>query len=193
MEFFGALAGEPLKVCLRKLEKCDVYLGIIGQTYGTTEKRSGKSFTQLEYEHAKKLYRRKKLKDIWIFLPSDECAFPVKHTESDPKKMRKLTKFRELARRDTVDFYDSLDDLKLKVVIQCFKDKTGVNQISPTAALPDILRSGYDEYLDSTYDMISIEGVYFLPSAVLKSIDNVAYRQGFLDWQIAQTDAEEQG
>lgn len=55
MEYFGADSRTPLAVCLEKLSYCQVYVCIIGMRYGSVEKNSGKSFTEIEYERAKEL------------------------------------------------------------------------------------------------------------------------------------------
>jgi hypothetical protein len=40
----------------------------------------------------------------------------------------------------------------------------------------------YDEMLDELYSPISVGGVEFDPSRVLKELDPIAYRCGFNDW-----------
>lgn len=55
MEFFGADARAPLDVMLDKLSYCQLYIGIIGMRYGSVDKNTQKSYTELEYERAKEL------------------------------------------------------------------------------------------------------------------------------------------
>lgn len=55
MEFFGADARAPLDVMLDKLSYCQLYIGIIGMRYGSIDKNTQKSYTELEYEKAKEL------------------------------------------------------------------------------------------------------------------------------------------
>lgn len=53
MEFFGALPETPKEECLRLVRSANIYIGIFGMRYGTIDKNSGKSLTQLEYEEAR--------------------------------------------------------------------------------------------------------------------------------------------
>lgn len=55
MEYFGADERTPLDVMLDKLSYCQIYIGIIGMRYGSIDKVSNKSYTQLEYERAMEL------------------------------------------------------------------------------------------------------------------------------------------
>lgn len=55
MEFFGADERTPLDVMLDKLSYCQLYIGIIGMRYGSVDKATQKSYTELEYEKAREL------------------------------------------------------------------------------------------------------------------------------------------
>lgn len=55
MEFFGADTRTPLDVMLDKLSYCQLYIGIIGMRYGSVDKNTQKSYTELEYEKARDL------------------------------------------------------------------------------------------------------------------------------------------
>lgn len=52
MELFAAGDDEQMKVIRNWIDDSDVYMLIIGGRYGSVEKQSGKSYTQLEYEYA---------------------------------------------------------------------------------------------------------------------------------------------
>lgn len=117
MEFFSATGQPPIQVCLSSLEKCNVYLGIIGYQYGSIDKSTSKSYTQLEYEHARHLKGKKLLKDIWIFLPSSKCVLEKEYYDIDEMGIAKLNKFKNtLGTENTVEYYDSLEDLAVKIV-----------------------------------------------------------------------------
>ena len=74
MEYFGADERTPLDVMLDKLSYCQIYIGIIGMRYGSIDKATNKSYTQLEYERA-----------IELKLPSFVLVFLVLHAR-DPRK-----------------------------------------------------------------------------------------------------------
>jgi hypothetical protein len=55
MELFTAGDESQLKIIKRWIEESDVYMLLLGGRYGSVEPKSGKSYTQLEYEYAVKL------------------------------------------------------------------------------------------------------------------------------------------
>ena len=69
MEEFGARKTPPLQTCLAEVDLSDIYVGVIAFRQGSIEPKSGKSFTQLEYERANDLS-----KDILIYLIDEENA-----------------------------------------------------------------------------------------------------------------------
>lgn len=54
MEFFAAEPETPKEVCLREVRTSDLMILVIGDSYGSLDSESGKSFTHLEYEEAKR-------------------------------------------------------------------------------------------------------------------------------------------
>jgi len=52
MELFKAGNESQLKTIYKWIDESDVYMLILGGRYGTIEKQTGKSYTQLEYEYA---------------------------------------------------------------------------------------------------------------------------------------------
>jgi hypothetical protein len=111
MEEFGARPEAPLDTCLAEVEQSDIYIGIIGFRLGSVESRSGKSFTQLEYERARDLS-----KEILIYLIDDQNALvPVRYIDRG-FNWEKLEVFKKLLReRHTVDTFVSENDLAEKL------------------------------------------------------------------------------
>jgi len=108
MEHFGARPDAPLQTCLAEVEQSDVYVGILAFRAGTIDAETGKSFTQLEYEHALQLG-----KDILIYM-ADEHQARVRYIDVDVDLTlrEKLKAFKGLMReRHTVDTFTSPDDL----------------------------------------------------------------------------------
>ncbi len=52
MELFKAGNESQLKTIYKWIDESDVYMLILGGRYGSIESKSGKSYTQLEYEYA---------------------------------------------------------------------------------------------------------------------------------------------
>lgn len=112
MEKFGARPEAPLQTCLAEVEQSDVYVGIVAFRTGSIQALSGKSFTQLEYEHALQLR-----KEILIYL-ADEQQTKVRYTDIDVdlSLREKLGAFKGVLReRHTVDTFTTPDDLSEKL------------------------------------------------------------------------------
>ena len=52
MEYFGTVPGQPAEYCIERVQKSHLYIGIIGQAYGSIEPNRNKSFTEIEYDAA---------------------------------------------------------------------------------------------------------------------------------------------
>ena len=122
MEHFESSAKPSIQTCLDKLEECQIYLGIIGETYGTIDEKSGKSITEIEYDRAVELYKEGKLKDIWIFKPTSKYVSEDDQKDSDKEKIKKLKNFKDKVCRDrTPRWYDDFGDLRAKISGQCLR------------------------------------------------------------------------
>ena len=114
MEHFVAEAQPSLDVCLANVRRCDLLVLLIGMRYGSVDKNTGKSFTELEYEEAKRnnipilvfIINERKCPVLPIYIDVDEKALKLKEL-----KERLLSQDAEYAIR-----FDSADDLKIKVV-----------------------------------------------------------------------------
>lgn len=121
MENFGASGKQPLSLCLEKLEPCQIFLLVIGDTYGTIDDETKKSITELEYERAVELYNEGKIKDIWVYKPTKMFSPEIK-IEQTAEQVEKLQKFKEkVCKKHTPDFYDSFTDLNGKIQGQCLR------------------------------------------------------------------------
>lgn len=112
MEEFGARTEAPLQTCLAEVEQSDVYVCIVAFRAGSLEPTSGKSFTQLEYEHALQLK-----KELLIYLADEQQAkIRYKDIDIDESLREKLKAFKGLLReRHTVDTFSGPDDLAEKL------------------------------------------------------------------------------
>jgi len=52
MEYFGTVSESPAEYCIERVRSSHLFVGIIGQTYGSIEGSRNKSFTEIEYDTA---------------------------------------------------------------------------------------------------------------------------------------------
>lgn len=110
MEKFGARKSAPLDTCLEEVSKSDIFIGIIGFRYGSVDKKSNKSFTQLEYEKAFELD-----KEILIYLMDENALIKVMHVDTGPSAIG-LRKFKkELKNKHTIDTFRDPVELVAKI------------------------------------------------------------------------------
>ena len=110
MERFGARKTSSLETCINEVKKSDIYIGIIGVSFGSVHKESGKSYTQLEYEAAVENDC-----DIWIYLMDEENS-KVHPSVIDYKNHDGLEKFKTiLMNNHTYDDFKDPGDLKKKI------------------------------------------------------------------------------
>ena len=95
MEHFAAQSFPPLDVCLSELDTADVYVGVIGDNYGSCPPGQKKSYTELEYLHAVE-----RNLDCLIFIIRDDALVEVGSHDHDPHRHALLTQFRDALMRD---------------------------------------------------------------------------------------------
>jgi hypothetical protein len=112
MEDFGARTTTPHTTCLIEVENSDIYIGVIGFTFGSTEPTTGKSFTQLEYEKA-----ISSSKEILIyFLDEENSRISPKYIDSGENR-EKLDIFkRTLEEKHTIAKFLNETDLIEKII-----------------------------------------------------------------------------
>jgi hypothetical protein len=74
MEAFGARTEDSTTVCLQEVEESDLFVGIYAHRYGYVPKDATASFTEQEFDYAKKLG-----KPIFGFIVEDEFIWHQKY------------------------------------------------------------------------------------------------------------------
>ncbi len=93
MELFPAADDDQWSFICRKIDECDYYLVIVGGRYGSTDPKTGQSYTEKEYRYA-----LEKNKPIIGFVHGKPGDIPAKDTDRDEEKAAALEEFRELVR-----------------------------------------------------------------------------------------------
>ncbi len=136
MRFFGGKEGEPLDLCLDKLRECNYYAGIIGHRYGAVHAESNLSFTELEYDEAKRLDIPRR-----IYIASSAVPVLAEQIEADEKR-KQLDSFKQkLKKENNVVFFDSPEDLATKVIsdiLLSLSQKPGIVSFAKKKYLPSI-------------------------------------------------------
>ena len=109
MEFFGARPSRTFDVITEELVSCDLYIGILAHRYGSRDPVSGVSFTELEYQIAK----REGIPTMFFLIDQPP---PERSNETDREGKKRLASFKETARSETVcEMFTTPEDLAAKV------------------------------------------------------------------------------
>ena len=113
MEKFGARKSAPLSTCLEEVSNSDIFIGIIGFRYGSVDKKTKKSFSQLEYEKAVELD-----KEILIYLMDDNALVNAKNVDTGINSNR-LKKFKKVLKiNHTIDSFQDPNELASKIHVR---------------------------------------------------------------------------
>ncbi|GAA6210953.1 hypothetical protein NBRC116602_06930 [Hyphomicrobiales bacterium 4NK60-0047b] len=111
MEIFPASSQKQMDFIERVIDRCDYYFLIIAGRYGS-EAEDGQSYTEKEFQYAKS----RKI-PVLAFIRNDLDKLEVEDIEQDPEKQKKLEKFINSFKDDTlVDFWSQPDELAVKAL-----------------------------------------------------------------------------
>ncbi len=138
MEAFVATDDEQFNVIKKVIDLCDYYILIIGKRYGTINKATGLSYTEMEYDYAKE-----KNIPILVFALDDSVEMPIDKMETETEKIENLKIFKEKAMKNRLASpWKTPDDLYLQMSISIMKAKI------------EIKRPGWQRAVD--YDELSL-------------------------------------
>jgi hypothetical protein len=133
MELFPAADEEQWSLIKKVIDDCDYYIVIIGGRYGSIDKTSGKSFTQLEYEYA-----LSKNKPVIAFPHKNPGKIIAEKTENTRDGKVKLESFRKYAQQKPCKYWETpaeLGSVVSRSLIKLIKDKPAVGWVRGDAAL----------------------------------------------------------
>ncbi|MGV8827080.1 MAG: DUF4062 domain-containing protein [Breznakibacter sp.] len=124
MELFTAGNESQLQTIMRWIDESDIYVLLLGGRYGSIEKSSGLSYTEVEYDYAvsqKKPY-------FSIVITEDALDNKTKNhgkTAIENEEPKKFSEFRKKVLSNTSSFYSELKDIKLAIheTLQDFKER----------------------------------------------------------------------
>jgi hypothetical protein len=114
MERFGPREGDTVEVCKKLVQKCELFLGIVGHCYGSRPKDSPTSYTEHEYEAAVTANIRR-----LMFVARDELkpASELLATDSDPERQIRFRDRVLQSGRMSGWFSKDPDDLAARAVV----------------------------------------------------------------------------
>ena len=121
METFGSDADPPDVYSVRRVDECDLFIGIYGHRYGTIDKHTGKSITELELDEAKSAFSSGILKDILLYVINRDSDWKSEHKETNPIAQAGLRRLRKKAGSHTHTIFNGREDLLFVVVRDAYK------------------------------------------------------------------------
>jgi formylglycine-generating enzyme required for sulfatase activity len=145
MEDFGAVNASPEEVCRRKIAQSDILVCLVGHFYGTRLHGRDFSYSQFEYEEAKRTGKAR-----LIFLTDDDFPLPARLGREPEEAYLRQLQFRDQVKRErSVVFFHDPQRLATLVVaaLQTYDKETSLQQnkgntepasisLSETTALP---------------------------------------------------------
>ena len=111
METFGSDAGPPDVYSVRRVGECDLFIGIYAHRYGTIDKDTGKSITELELDEAKSAFSSGILKDILLYVIDKDSDWKSEHKDTSQLGQAGLQRLKGKARSHTYTSFKSGEDL----------------------------------------------------------------------------------
>ncbi|MCL2082657.1 MAG: DUF4062 domain-containing protein [Oscillospiraceae bacterium] len=150
MEYFGSSDDDSLSVCLENVRQSSLLVLILGMRYGDSiDDATGKSFTHLEYEEA----RRNSI-PVLAYVVDKNTQIPVKFIDTG-EKAEKLDEFkRSLIKNHSVSFYRSASDFRGKLALDIAEAL--IKEISLQKETEEGVRKFQKEFQESSdnYDVL---------------------------------------
>lgn len=124
MEAFVATNNEQFNVIKKVIDLCDYYVLIIGGCYGSVNKFTGLSYTEMEYDYAVS-----KEIPVLVFSIDDSVELPEKKSEKDDDKRQKLKDFKSKAMNNRLaNIWRNSADLAGQVAISIMRAKSEIER-----------------------------------------------------------------
>lgn len=111
MEHFVSNPDRSLDVCLTDVRRCQLYIVLVGMRYGSVDKETGKSYTELEYEEALK----NKIPVLAFVINENECPVLPKFVDTG-EYAQKLKQFKSRLDERMTSRFTSAEHLKELVI-----------------------------------------------------------------------------
>lgn len=90
METSGSDEAPPEILSVRRVRESDVFVGIYARRYGTVDRTTGKSITELELDEAERSLSAGNLTGILLYWLADDAAWPTRLCEKEAPAVESL-------------------------------------------------------------------------------------------------------
>jgi energy-coupling factor transporter ATP-binding protein EcfA2 len=116
METFGSDEAPPEISSVRRVRESDVFVGIYARRYGTVDRMTGKSITELELDEAERSLSAGNLTGILLYWLADDAAWPAHLCEAGTAAAARLSALKDHARQHTYTLFCDPADLPFFVI-----------------------------------------------------------------------------
>jgi formylglycine-generating enzyme required for sulfatase activity len=184
MEDFGAVDGEPLEVCRQRVAASEVFVGLVGHLNGSHPEGSDLSYTQIEYEEAKK-QRKPRL----MFVADEDFPLPARLGRESDEAFQRQIRFRGQVGRErvVVSFHEPQ---RLATLVVAALQNHQAQQVARRAGSPDKPKSRTSKTstslaaIERTYLANLVERYRYLDFKGLGISDRVPLRLPLLDMYV---------
>lgn len=122
MEAFVATDDEQFNVIKKVIDLCDYYILVIGGRYGSINEKTGKSYTEMEYDYA-----LSQNIPVLVFALDDSVELADNKKEDDVIKQGKLAELKRRAMSNRLaSVWKDTGDLSGKAAISIMRDRKSV-------------------------------------------------------------------
>lgn len=111
MELFSSGDESQMEVIKRWIDNSDMYLLILGSRYGSIEPKSGKSYTQIEYEYA--IEQKKPF--FALILHEEADKFKKEIIKLNDNELAAYSQFRKLVELKHIRYWHGIEGLQLEI------------------------------------------------------------------------------
>jgi hypothetical protein len=140
LETFGSDTDPPNLVSVDRVRECNFFVGIYAHRYGTIDKQTGKSITELELEEAERSLSAGLIEEILLYTSDPAAPWPEEYREVGEVAESGLSRLKEKVARHTYTVFKDEKDLLIHVVRDLHKrlyDHSGFRHpVLRTTAVP---------------------------------------------------------
>lgn len=112
MEIFGSDERKPKDFCLNQVRQCNLFIGVYAERYGTIDRETNLSITELEYNQAFNMLENGQLIGLLIYMIDPGASWPPTFIDRNPTYVQKLQAFKQkLTMKHTITFFKCSEDL----------------------------------------------------------------------------------